>query len=213
VSAPLLNRTGKIKTLGFTLIEVMLVLFIMGIAVSTVLMNVVGQNQGELLKKQVQRFEVVFNMASDFAILNQQQLGMYVDQEKNTYTYLILDQEEKWQTLDLDETFASFTVPEEFRFELQLNDLPWEIDGSLFDEVVFDKELSVSSDGVEIGPDDEEEKILPPPQVLILSSGDITPFSMTFIYEADFSDDEPVYFRINGEDSVPLKREGPLDTL
>ena len=36
---------------------------------------------------------------------------------------------------------------------------------------------------------------------------------MTFIYEADFSDDEPVYFRINGEDSAPVKREGPLDSL
>ena len=188
-------------------------LFIMGIAVSTVLLNVVGQNQEELLKKQVQRFEVVFNMASDFAILNQQQLGMYVDQEKNTYEFLILDDEQKWQKLDLDDVFSDFTLPEEFAFELQLNDLPWETDGSLFDEATFDEELSVSSDGVEIGSEDEEAKPLPPPQVLILSSGDITPFSMTFIYEADFSDDEPVYFRINGEDSTPLKREGPLDNL
>lgn len=188
-------------------------LFIMGIAVSTVLMNVVGQNKEDLLKKQVQRFEVVFNMASDFAILNQLQLGMYIDKEKNTYSYLILDDEQKWQPFDLDETFASFTLPEEFMFELQLNDLPWETDGSLFDEASFDAELSVSSDGVEIGSEDEEEKLHPPPQVFILSSGDITPFSMTFIYEADFSDDEPVYFRINGEDSAPVKREGPLDSL
>jgi general secretion pathway protein H len=191
----------------------MLVLFIMGIAVSTVLFNVIGQNQEDLLKKQVQRFEVVFNMASDFAILNQQQLGMYIDQKENTYAYLILDDEQKWQTLDLDETFATFTLPEEFAFELQLNDLPWDTDGSLFDESSFNEELSVSADGVEIGSEDEEEKLLPPPQVLILSSGDITPFSMTFIYEADFSDDEPVYFRINGEDSAPVKREGPLDEL
>ena len=188
-------------------------LFIMGIAVSTVLMNVVGQNKEDLLKKQVQRFEVVFNMASDFAILNQLQLGVYVEQVKNTYSYLILDDEQKWQPLDLDETFSSFTIPEEFTFELQLNDLPWETDGSLFDEASFDEELSVSSDGVEIGSEDEEEKLHPPPQILILSSGDITPFSMTFIYEADFSDDDPVYFRINGEDSAPVKREGPLDSL
>jgi len=195
---------------GFTLIEVMLVLFIMGLAVGTVLFNVVGDDQSALLKKQVQRFEVVFNMASDFAILNQQQLGLYVDQEKNTYAYLILDQEQKWQYFSVDKVFASHTIPATFSFELALNDLPWESEGSLFDEEGFDEQLSVSEDGVEIG---EEEKLLPPPQVLILSSGDITPFSMSFIYEPQFNDDEPTYFRLNGEDSPPLMREGPLDTL
>jgi general secretion pathway protein H len=188
----------------------MLVMFIMGLAVATVLFNVVGQDQADLLKKQVQRFEVVFNMASDFAILNQQQLGLYVDQEKNSYSYLILDEEQKWQNFAVDKVFASHTVPETFGFELELNDLPWETDGSLFDEEVFDEQLSVSEDGVEIG---EEEKLLPPPQVLILSSGDITPFSLNFIYEPEFNDDEPSYFRLNGEDSTPLMREGPLDSL
>ena len=195
---------------GFTLIEVMLVLFIMGLAVGTVLFNVVGDDQAALLKKQVQRFEVVFNMASDFAILNQQQLGLYVDQEKNTYAYLVLDEEQDWQLFAVDEVFATHTIPETFSFELALNDLPWESEGSLFDEDGFDEQLSVSEDGVEIG---EEEKKLPPPQVLILSSGDITPFSMIFIYEPQFSDDQPTYFRLNGEDSPPLMREGPLDTL
>jgi general secretion pathway protein H len=196
--------------LGFTLIEVMLVLFIMGLAVGTVLFNVVGEDQTALLKKQVQRFEVVFNMASDFAILNQQQLGLYVNQEKSTYVYLMLDQEQKWQYFAVDKVFARHTLPEAFNFELELNDLPWETDGSLFDEEVFDEQLSVSQDRVEIG---EEEKLLPPPQVLILSSGDITPFSMSFIYEPQFGEDEPTYFRLNGEDSPPLLREGPLDSL
>jgi general secretion pathway protein H len=196
---------------GFTLIEVMLVLFIMGLAVGTVLFNVVGQNQEELLKKQVQRFQVVFNMASDFAILNQQQLGLYVEQEKNTYAFLILDDEQKWQYFDADKAFSEHSLPEAFLFEMELNDLPWETDGNLFDEEVFDEQLSVSDDGVEIG--DEEEKLLPPPQVLILSSGDITPFSMRFIYEPEYGNDSPVYFRINGEDSTPLLREGPLDSL
>ena len=106
-------------------------MFIMGLAVATVLLNVVAENQGERLKKQVQRFEVVFNMASDFAILNQQQLGLYVDQEKNTYAYLILDEEQKWQDFAVDKVFATHTLPENFSFELELNDLPWETDGSL----------------------------------------------------------------------------------
>lgn len=185
-------------------------MFIMGLAVATVLFNVVGQDQEDLLKKQVQRFEVVFNMASDFAILNQQQLGLYVDQEKNSYVYLILDDEQKWQNFSLDKVFAAHTLPEEFSFELELNDLPWESDDSLFDDELFDEQLSVSEDGVEIG---EEEKVLPPPQVLILSSGDITPFSMSFIYQAEFGDESPSYFRLNGDDSTPLVREGPLDSL
>ncbi|MFQ3234576.1 MAG: general secretion pathway protein H [Paraglaciecola sp.] len=199
------------KSKGFTLIEVMLVLALMGLVVSTVVFNVTGQSGEDKLKKQVQRFQVVFSMAADFAVLNQRQLGLRVEQEKQQYAFMVLDDDQQWQELSTDKVFSSYLLPEEFSFALELNDLPWDTDDSLFNEGSFDAELSVSNEGVSIG--EEEQKKLPPPQILLLSSGDITPFSMTFAYEPDFGDEGVTYFRINAQDSLPLIREGPLDTL
>ena len=202
----------KNRLVGFTLIEVMLVLLIMGLAAGAVVMNYSGENAQDRLKKQTQRLQVVFNMAADYAVLNQRQLGLRVEAEDNTYYFMYLDEEQDWQKLELDQTFANHTLPEEFDLALSLTDLPWDTEESLFsDGGIFDEELSVSNDGVEIG--DEEEKKLDPPQIFIFSSGEITPFSITLTYEPSFSDDLPVYFRVNGQDSTPLVAEGPLDEI
>ena len=198
-----------LKQTGFTLLEVMLVLVIMGLAASAIVFGFGGQDRVEQVKKQSQRFEVVFNMASDFAVLNQQTLGLRIEAEKNTYHFLRLDDQQQWQILEGDPTFASYELPEDFSLELTLDDLPWQTEDSLFDTEVFDEKLSVSSDGVEIGK--EEDKKPEPPQVFILSSGEITPFSVLFSFSPSFGSEPPVYFRINGDDSIPLQREGPLD--
>lgn len=193
---------------GFTLLEVMLVLVIMGLAVSAVSFSAFSSNPQDELEKHAKRFQVVFDMAVDFAVLNQHQLGLRYEKRENQYRFLILDDNDEWQLMDADPIFEPVTLPEPFEMELTLDDLPWEQEDSLFDEGVFDEQLSVSEEGVNIGND--EEKKQPPPQILLLSSGDITPFSLLFAYEPRFGNEDPVYFKINGVDSVPLQREGPL---
>lgn len=196
---------------GFTLLEVMLVLVIMGLLAGTVVFNISGQSGQDRLKQQVQRFQVVFSMASDYAVLNQQQLGLYVDEDKSQYSFVMLGEEQNWQLISGDKTFEAHTLPDEFTFELALNDLPWDTDDSLFNESSIDAELSFSDDEINIG--DEEEKKLPPPQVFLLSSGDITPFSLAFSFEPDFSSEAASYFRVNVQDSLPVAVEGPLENL
>lgn len=203
------RRTPLAKYTGFTLIEVMLVLLIMGLAMGAVVLSYSGESGQDLLKKQTQRLQVVFNMASDYAVLNQRQLGLRVEDDDKSYYFMYLDEEQEWQKLELDKTFAEHTLPDLFSLELFLTDLPWETEESLFSSGIFDDELSVSNDEVEIG--DEEEKKLDPPQVFIFSSGEITPFSITLAYKPEFSDELPSYFRLNGQDSTPLTSEGPLD--
>ena len=198
------------KHAGFTLLEVMLVLLIMGLATGAVVLGYSGENGQELLKKQTQRLQVVFNMASDFAVLNQRQLGLRVEDDDNSYYFMYLDEEQEWQKLEQDDTFAEHRLPDLFSLELSLTDLPWETEDSLFSSDVFDEELSVSNDGVEIG-SEEEEKKLDPPQIFIFSSGEITPFSITLAYEPEFGNELPAYYRIDGQDSTPVTSEGPLD--
>lgn len=203
------RRSPFARYAGFTLLEVMLVLLIMGLATGAVVLSYSGENGQDLLKKQTQRLQVVFNMASDYAVLNQRQLGLRVEDDDNSYYFMYLDEQQDWQKLELDPTFAEHALPDLFSLDLSLTDLPWETEDSLFSSGVFDEELSVSSDSVEIG--NEEEKKLDPPQIFIFSSGEITPFSITLAYEPEFSNELPSYFRINGQDSTPLTSEGPLD--
>jgi len=204
-----MRRSPFAKYAGFTLLEVMLVLLIMGLATGAVVLSYSGENGPELLKKQTQRLQVVFNMASDFAVLNQRQLGLRVENANNSYYFMYQDEEQEWQKLELDSTFAEHQLPDLFSLELFLTGLPWETENSLFSSGIFDEELSVSNDGVEIG--NEEDKQLDPPQIFIFSSGEITPFSITLAYEPEFSNELPTYYRVNGQDSTPLTTEGPLD--
>lgn len=203
------RRTPFSKHSGFTLIEVMVVLLIMGLATGAVMLSFSGESGRDLLIKQSQRLQVVFNMASDYAVLNQRQLGLRVEANKNHYYFMYLDEEQEWKKLEFDATFGEHQLPDLFSIELTLTDLPWETEDSFFEAGVFDEELSLSSDGVDIG--NEEDKQLDPPQVFIFSSGEITPFSIILGFEPEFSNESPSYFRVNGQDSVPLVTEGPLD--
>ena len=191
------------------MLDVMLVLLLMGLAAGYVMFNAFGASKSDLLKSQAQRLQVIVDMASDYAVLNQQQLGIRVEQAENSYYFVYLDDEDEWQRVEDEKMYAPYTLPEPFTLTLNLDDLPWDEEDSLFDRDLFDENLSVSDAGVDIG--SEEEKTLPPPQILIMSSGEITPFSLMFNYEGDFNE-EPVYFALQNKETPTLSLTGPLDS-
>lgn len=194
---------------GFTLLEVMLVLALMGLIISTVTYTALGTSNYDKVDDQAKRFQVVFDMASDFAILNQLQLGIRIDEEENTYTYLTLDEEDEWIELSDNKLFASYQMPEYMTLELNLEDLPWQQEDQLFDRGVFDESLSVSDEDVEIG--NEEDIPPPPPQIFLLSSGDITPFELNMTYQDDFSAEEAITFQLRAKETTPIERIAPED--
>ncbi|GAA0343625.1 GspH family T2SS minor pseudopilin variant ExeH [Bowmanella denitrificans] len=196
----------SIPSRGFTLLEVMLVLLLMGLIVSTVTFTALGKSPEDILKEQAQRFAVVMNMASDYAVLNQLELGLRI--EEDHYYFVQLDDKQQWQKIEQDKLFNQRDLDEDMSLALELEDLPWQDEESLFDQALFDEQLSVSEEGVEIGEDEEK---LPPPQVLLLSSGEITPFSLTFKFEPSFGNQRPVGFRVDAQDMPPLSVSEALD--
>lgn len=192
---------------GFTLLEVMLVLALIALATGYVMFNAFGTSESDRLLQQAKRFQIIVDMASDYAVLNQQQLGIRFEEKTNEYYFVYLNDEGEWQILEQEKTYQSHTLPEPFTFTLNLDDLPWVEEDQLFDRELFDESLSVSDAGVEIG---EEEKVIPPPQILIMSSGEITPFTLTFNFEASF-DEQAAYFVVSNRDIPPLELEGPLE--
>lgn len=193
---------------GFTLLEVMLVLLLMGLAAGYVIFNAFSTDPAEQLEREARRMQVVVDMASDFAVLNQQQLGIYIDEENRTYRFMQLNEEDEWQFIEGNPLYEPITLTEPFFFTLNLDDLPWQSEDRLFDREMFDSSLSVNDKDIEIG---DEEPPPPPPQILIMSSGEITPFSLVFHYEPEFTNDKPAYYVLNCQDLPPLELLGPLE--
>lgn len=183
---------------GFSLIEILMVLVVIGFATRLVTYAFDGGAEEEL-EKQSLRLQTTINMASEFAILNQVELGFHIDEQ--VFEFLVFDGE-KWITFDREKLFQPIEVDERFKLTLNLDDLAWSQD-NLLEQSNWRELMS--------GGDDEsllELKKLKIPQVLILSSGEVSAFQL--VYELKETP-EPLYF-IEGEFMAPvnLRREPEL---
>ena len=88
---------------GFSLIEILVVLTIIAFATKMVVYSLEGGAEDEL-DTQALRLHTTINMASEFAILNQIELGLMV--EENTLEFLVFDGEN-----GLPLTAKTFTSP------------------------------------------------------------------------------------------------------
>lgn len=192
---------------GFTLLEVILVMAIIGLVMATVQFTIFSKDVTREIEKETQRLQALFSLASDYAVINQLEMGLRIDDEEQTYEFVKFSDDEKWLSMEGQDHFALHQLPEGLSLELSLEGLSWQEDEGLFDNRIFDEELSVSSDGVEIGEEEEEPD---PPQIFILSSGEITPFELRLDYQGQDFDEESFSFLLKGIDTVPLVREGPI---
>jgi general secretion pathway protein H len=196
---------------GFTLIEVMLVIVRVGLMASVIQFSASGDKTEETLEKSSKRCAGVFNLAAEYGMLNNIELGLMID--KKGYQFLGYDGE-KWTDVSENELFSRYELPEGLELVLQLDDLPIE-EPQLFDTEVFnelqednkdlDEELSEDRDS-----DNNIEKKKLIPQIYMLSGGEITPFSLRFqIVENDYTEPK-LHFKVTGLYTTPLSVEGPL---
>lgn len=198
------------KTKGFTLLEVLVVIALIGLIISSVQFNFSGKRPEDTLKTVSYKFSALFENAANYGLLNNIELGLYID--KSSYRFLGYDGE-KWSEIPEQEWLATQELPKGVTSTLTLDDLPIETP-LLFDSSVFieQNEEFLSYDSQNEEKEDEEKKQLLP-QVYILSGGDITPFSLTFHFtdEASLYDDlSELGYRVTGIYSTPLTIEGPV---
>jgi general secretion pathway protein H len=190
----------KHRQQGFTLIEVMLVIVLIGVMVSAVQFTFSGNKAEQLLEQNSIRFAGVFDAAAEYGLLNNIELGLFV--EKNTYQFLGYDGV-IWSPIASNPMFEVFTLPEGIEITLQLDDLPIE------EPLLFDSSLLINEDQDDNFTEEEKKKTIP--QVYMLSGGDITPFSLTFsLAEFAIDGDENISFKVSGIYTTPLTIEGPL---
>ena len=185
---------------GFTLIEVMLVIVLIGVMICAVQFTFSSSKPEQILQQNSARFAGIFDVAAEYGLLNNVELGMLVTE--SSYQFLAYDGVQ-WTPIADNPLFEEFTLPEGIEITLQLDDLPIE------EPLLFDSSLLINPDEDESFTEEEDKKIIP--QVYILSGGDITPFSLTFSF-ADFAfdGDDNVSFKVSGTYTTPLTLEGPI---
>lgn len=145
---------------GFTLIEMMVVLVIIGIIVSSVVLSVRTDDLDEHMETEMRRIQALLNLAREEAVLQGEEIALTVKSDR--YLFEVFDYDKNtWQPITDDRVFRERTVVDGTELALKVDNL----------EVKFGKteEAAEAMAG---------EKKIPPPRIFILSSGEVMPFEL-----------------------------------
>lgn len=151
------GRTGRIHGRGFTLLELLAVIVIIGIILSFAVPSMNTGGRAQVLEQEARRLSSLVEMAAQEAVLQSQELGMLV----TAHGYVFLSfQENAWHRIENDQELRPRELPADIQIELIVEELPADL-------VVQDKE-----------DDQKDKKGKEAPQILLLSSGEMTPFEI-----------------------------------
>jgi len=177
------HRNMRLDSRGFSLIEILIALVIAGVLVSIAAINF-GDNRKSDLETNAKRFYALVKQAQDETLLRGIDIGIRVEEQKYWF-YLFDPENEKWLPIEDDEFFTEKEIPETLEVKLL-------VDGStLFsqdeDDVdIFEKDVNIF--------EEEDEKPIEPPQIFILSSGEMNDFK----FAIGWVDDDPQYYVVTG---------------
>ncbi len=172
---------------GFTLLEILVVIVIIGVMVSMVTLSVGLLGVDREADEETRRFWAVLRQAREEAELQAIDLAIFVG--TSDYEFLRFDtRRNEWQPVVDDKLYAQRTLPEGLRFRL------W-MEGR---EIVLKPGLPDRSK--------KDENLKWPPQLTVLSSGEVVPFELQLE-----RDSAPALFRITSLADGDLRVEQRKD--
>ena len=151
------------RSAGFTLLELMVVLVLIGIIFSFAVLSLRGTDVSDLMEQETRRLATLLELAGDEAILRGEELA--VNFTDDGYEFLVL-QDNIWRSSEDDGLLKAYTLPADIELRLEVEDEPPEL-------------TSLAGQEGEESEEAEEDSLTP--QVFILSSGEMTPFSVTLM--------------------------------
>ena len=151
------------RSAGFTLLELMVVLVLIGIIFSFAVLSLRGTDISDLMERETRRLATLLELAGDEAILRGEELA--VNFTDDGYEFLVL-QDNSWRSSGDDGLLKAYSLPADIELRLEVEDEPPEL-------------TSLAGQEGEESEEAEEDSLTP--QVFILSSGEMTPFSVTLM--------------------------------
>jgi general secretion pathway protein H len=113
---------------GFTLLEVLVMMIIIGITISFITLSIGGGTQARELRAEAERLQGVVQLAREEAILLGRPLGLRVvenydaDVARHAYEFAVYERGE-WQALDKHSVLLQHILPESIELDLALDGL------------------------------------------------------------------------------------------
>lgn len=167
----------RARSCGFTLLELLVVLVLIGIIISFAVLSIGDGGRQERLKQEAQRLSSLFTLAGEEAVLRSLELGVVV--QGQGYAFVAYDGE-GWQPIAGDGMFREYSLPDTLELSLYLDGLQ-----------------------VDLGPQAAEGEGGLTPQLLFFSSGERTPFELSLAYR----DGPPLAYRLQAPLLGPLQME------
>ena len=148
------------RSKGFTLVEILVVVVIMVIVVSFAILAIGTSGRDTQLDEETRRIEGLIGLLHERALLEGRDFGMRI--EPSSYEFVVYDSHrDRWMPLDQEHEFRRRELPKGVRFQLKL-------DSQIVVIKPIDRNLST-------------DQAPPAPQVAIAASGDGTPFRLTLL--------------------------------
>jgi len=154
---------------GFTLIELLVVIVILGSLVGLAVLSMGSSSSSREVRDEAQRLATLISLMADEAVLDSREYGLLIN--RDGYRVMHYDEADaRWR--DAGDGKAH-QAPEWMRLELELDGSPLKLVAPVKRE---DDPIGLSDD------DDRKRRRAPrvQPQLLILSSGELSPFTLTF---------------------------------
>ena len=169
------SETGqRVNQLGFTLLEIMLVMVLLGLAISAILPSLMPDDSGALMKKEARRLIMLAHTSQEKALLHGMDMGL--QQTTEGYQFLVYKQG-KWQPVSQDRTLSPVALNKALRLAILPGESVWR------DTLEQDKGFTFDTDDKTPLSDSEPKA---EPDLFFWASGEISPAELRL-----FSADDP----------------------
>jgi general secretion pathway protein H len=151
------------RSKGFTLVEILVVVVIMAVVISLTVLSVSATGRDSQLDEESRRIEGLVGLLHERALLEGRDFGLRI--EPTAYEFVVYEpRRDRWMPMDQEHEYRHRELPKGISFQLQLDSQT---------VVIKPIDRNLSSDAVP-----------PSPQVAIAASGEGTPFRLTLQRDA-----------------------------
>lgn len=157
---------------GFTLLELIVVIFIIGITLTFAALSINNRDQEQRAEQEAQSLAARLDLAAQESVLQSKELALELTEEGSGYQFLVLEAE-GWRVLDADQdALRPRSLPGGMRLEMTLEG----------EEIQLTETSAKDADDIDKNPEEDLEQggdEVTPPRIYLLSSGELTPFTAT----------------------------------